>query len=136
MKAKAIEERRKAIAEYTKEYRRDQIPYLLPKQLWRNVLLEIIEQGDVQVRLYGDDYIDEGFVKRIELRFKTPIKLSFIKNLQKESLLKAVHWILAINKAVEPPREESEEDKRAKEILKEMKEAFLYLEEMKKYEVG
>jgi hypothetical protein len=131
MKAKAIEERRKAIAEYAKEYRRDQIPYLLPKQLWKNVLLEVIEQGNVGVRLYGDDFIDEGFVKRIELRFKTPIQLSLMKKWEEESLLKAIHWVLAINNAVEPPREFKEDER-----LKEMKKMLAYFDEMKKKYLG
>jgi hypothetical protein len=127
MASEMIEKRRKIIAEYAKEYKPEHIPYLLPKHLWKNVLLETIEQGNVKIKLYGDDYIDEGFVKRIELRFKAPIKLSLIRNWQKESLVKAIHWILAINKAVEPPKEFREDER-----LKEIKEMLSYIEDMKK----
>jgi hypothetical protein len=132
-KTKQIEERRKAIMEYAKEYRRDQIPYLVPKQLWRNVLLDVVQVGQVEIRLFGDDYLDDGKVKRIELRLGEPVMLSKIKEWLREGLLKAMHFVLALNKAVEPPRVSrvSEEDE-----IKKLKEMLAYIEDMKKKYLG
>jgi hypothetical protein len=110
---KMIEERRRIIAKYVEEgyCEREHAPYLLPKQLWRNVPLDVYELGGVEAVFHGDDYLDEGKVKKVELRLKEPVALSFVKKWVEEGgLLRALHWILALNKATEPPKDQKESE--------------------------
>lgn len=135
---KTIEERRKAIEEEIRRlakegYSEEQARVLLPRRLWRNVPLEAIESGDIEVVFHGDDLVDEGKVKRVELRLGQPVMLSSIKRwIDEGGLLRAFHWILALNKAAEPPKVEDELSKQIEEKLAELKAALIYLEEARK----
>jgi len=128
-----IKRRREEIVKY-----RSQLPREVPKRLWRNVPLEVYDIGLVEMVLCGDDYVDDGKVKRVELRLGEPIALSFIKRwIEGEGLLKALHWILSLNRAAEPPRAEDEDElsKRISEKIAELKAALRVLEDVrKKYE--
>ena len=130
---KVIEERRRVVAKYVEEgyCKQEHAPYLLPKQLWRNVPLDVYELGEIEVVFHGDDHLDEGFVKKIELRLKKPVMLSFIKKWMDEGgLLKALHWVLALNKVVEPPKDQGEGE--ASKWLAELKAMLDYIEEVRK----
>jgi hypothetical protein len=136
---KEIERRREAIAKYVEEgyCKRELLPYLLPKRLWRNVPLEVCEFGGVEVVFHGDDYLDEGEVKKVELRLKEPVALSSIKKwIEEGGLLRALHWILALNRATEPPKVKDELSKRISEKLAELKAALNYIEDVKKKYLG
>jgi len=143
---KMIEERRKAMQEairglvkegYKQEQVLDLLRLLLPRRLWHNVPLEVCECGDVEAVFYGDDLVREGFVKKIELRFKEPYLLSFIKKwIDEEGLPRALHWVLALSKAAEPPKVEDELSKRIRERLVELKAMLDYMEEVRKRYLG
>jgi hypothetical protein len=137
-----IEERRRAMQEeiqrlvkegYKQEQVLDMLRLLLPRRLWHNVPLEVWERGDVEAVFYGDDLVREGFVKKIELRLKEPVVLSFIKKwIDEGGLPKALHWVLALSKAAEPPKGEDELSKRIRERLAELKAMLGYIEEERK----
>jgi hypothetical protein len=140
---KMIEERRKAMQEairglvkegYKQEQVLDLIRPLLPRRLWHNVPLEVCECGDVEAVFYGDDLVREGFVKKIELRLKEPVVLSFIKKwIEEGGLLKALHWTLALNKATGPPKDQGGE---ASKWLVELRAMLDYIEEVRKRYLG
>ena len=141
-----IEERRKAMQEamqelvkegYEQEQVLDLLRLLLPRRLWHNVPLEVCECGDVEAVFYGDDLVKEGFVRKIELRFKEPHMLSFIKRwIEEGGLLKALHWTLALSNAAPPPKVEDELSKRTREGLVELKALLSIIEEARKKYLG
>jgi hypothetical protein len=143
---RVIEERRRAMQEAMQElvkagYKQEQVldllRLLLPRRLWHNVPLEVCECGGVEVVFYGDDLLREGLVRKIELRFKEPYLLSFIKKwIDEEGLPKALHWVLVLSKAAEPPKVEDELSKRIRERLAELKAMLDYIEEMRKRYLG
>jgi hypothetical protein len=114
-----VEERRRAIEgiveEALKEGRasdRERAFYVfVPKNLTKNVVLDVIEAGKVVVILHGDDLFDEGMIKRVELRLKDGALLSEFKRwLAEEGILKALQYALAANKAAPPPKTKREEE--------------------------
>jgi hypothetical protein len=141
-----IEERRRAMQEAMQElvkegYRQEQVldllRLLLPRRLWHNVPLEVCECGGVEAVFYGDDLVREGLVRKIELRFKEPYLLSFIKRwIEEEGLIKALHWVLALSKATEPPKVEDELSRRIREKLAELKALLSIIEEARKKYLG
>ena len=143
---RVIEERRRAVQEAMQElvkegYRQEQVldllRLLLPRRLWHNVPLEVCECGGVEVVFYGDDLVREGLVRKIELRFKEPYLLSFIKRwIEEEGLIKALHWVLALSKATEPPKVEDELSRRIREKLAELKALLSIIEEARKKYLG
>jgi hypothetical protein len=127
---KKVEERKrtieKAVEEALKEgwaSNRDQAYLFVPKSLTKNVVLDVIEVGEVAVILHGDDRLGEGFVKKIELRLRKPVALSAFKRWAEEGVLKAVQYALCANGAAPPPKtkEEEEEYIRFKEKLAVLK---------------
>jgi hypothetical protein len=143
---RVIEERRRAMQEAMQElvkegYKQEQVldllRLLLPRRLWHNVPLEVCECGGVEVVFYGDDLVREGLVRKIELRFKEPYLLSFIKRwIEEEGLIKALHWVLALSKATEPPKVEDELSRRIREKLAELKALLSIIEEARKKYLG
>jgi hypothetical protein len=127
---KKIEERKKAVEglveEALKEGRarnRDQAYLFVPKSLTKNVVLDVLEVGEVAVILHGDDRLGEGFVKKIELRLREPVALSAFRRWAEEGILKAVQYALCANGAAPPPKtkEEEEEYVRFREELATLK---------------
>jgi hypothetical protein len=127
---KKVEERKrtieKAVEEALKEgwaSNRDQAYLFVPKSLTKNVVLDVIEIGEVAVILHGDDRFGEGFVKKIELRLRKPVALSAFRRWAEEGVLKAVQYALCANGVAPPPKtkEEEEEYIRFKEKLAVLK---------------
>ena len=127
---KKVEERRREVAKYVEEAlkeglasNRDQAYLFVPKSLTKNVVLDVIEVGEAAVILHGDDHLDEGFVKKIELILKKPVALSAFRRWAEEGILKAVQYALCANGAAPPPKTKEEEEKyvRVREELATLK---------------
>ena len=114
---KRAEERKKAVEGLVEEAlkegwasNRDQAYLFVPKSLTKNVVLDVIEVGNVAVILRGDDRFDEGFVKKIELRLKVPVPLSEFRRWAEEGIHKAIQVALCANRAASPPKTKEEEE--------------------------
>jgi len=118
---KKVEERKRAVEHSIEEAlkegwasNRDQAYLFVPKFLVKNVVLDVIEVGEVAVILHGDDRLGEGFVKKIELRLRGPVALSKFKEWAEEGILKAVQYALCVNKVAPPPKTKEEEEEYVK----------------------